>query len=69
MKKSTVDNIIMTMLNGPKSSRQVKFTIKKYTHSTTLTYFYMFQKSTVIVYSMTVCCIVLWAKFKPAVVV
>ena len=67
MKKSTVDNIIMTILNGPKSSRQVKFTIKKY--STTLTFFYMFQKSSVIVYSMTVCCIVLWAKFKPAVVV
>ena len=67
MKKSTVDNIIiMTILNGPESSRQVKLTIKKY--STTLTFFYMFQNSTVIVYSMTVCCIVLWAKLKPAVV-
>ena len=55
MKKSTVDNIIiMTILNGPESSRQVKLTIKKY--STTLTFFCMFQKSTVIVYSMTVCC-------------
>ena len=30
MKKSTVDNIIiMTILNGPESSRQVKLTIKK----------------------------------------
>ena len=58
MKKSTVDNIIiMTILNGPESSRQVKLTIKKY--STTLTFFYMFQKSAVIVYSMTACCIVL----------
>ena len=67
MKKSTVDNIIiMTILNGPESSRQVKLTIKKY--STTLTFFHMFQKSTVRVYSMTVCCIVLWAKLKPAVV-
>ena len=68
MKKSTVDNIIiMTILNGPESIRQVKLTIKKY--STTLTFFCMFQKSTVIVYSMNVCCMVLWATFKPAVVV
>ena len=68
MKKSTADNIIiMTILNGPESCKQVKLTIKKY--STTLTFFYMFQKSTVIVYSMAVCCIVLWATFKPAVVV
>ena len=68
MKKSTVDNIIiMTIMNGPESSRQVKLTIK--TYSTTLTFFYMFQKSTVIVYSTTVCCIVLWVTFKPAVVV
>ena len=59
MKKSTVDNIIiMTIINGPESSRLVKLTIK--TYSTTLTFFYMFQNSTVIVYSTT---------FKPAVVV
>ena len=33
MKKSTVDNIIiMTILNGPESSRQVKLTIKKIQH-------------------------------------